>query len=70
MAVATAVQSVCETTFTLREFVAEGGERLRMEVVVGGAVLTEEYAKRIGADKYSPDAMAIVKFATEVYHKN
>ncbi len=41
-----------------------------VKVVVGGAVLTEEYAKRIGADKYSPDAMAIVKFATEVYHKN
>lgn len=39
---ATAVQSVCETTFTLREFVAEGGERLRMEVVVGGAGLSHE----------------------------
>lgn len=31
--------------------------------VVGGAVLTEEYAKRIGADKYAADAMATVRYA-------
>ena len=39
---ATEGQNVCETTFTLREFVAEGGDRLRMEVVVGGAGLSHE----------------------------
>ncbi len=33
------------------------------KVVVGGAVLTEEYAKSIGADKYSADAMETVRFA-------
>jgi len=32
-------------------------------VIVGGAVLTEEYAARIGADAYAPDAMAAVRFA-------
>ena len=41
-----------------------------VKVVVGGAVLTEEYSARIGADKYAPDAMATVRYATEVYQKN
>ena len=34
--------------------------------VVGGAVLTEDYAARIGADKYAKDAMATVRYAEEV----
>lgn len=33
------------------------------KVVVGGAVLTEEYAQKIGADKYSADAMETVRYA-------
>ena len=33
------------------------------KVVVGGAVLTEEYAEKIGADKYAADAMATVRYA-------
>ena len=33
------------------------------KTVVGGAVLTEEYAKMIGADKYAKDAMETVRFA-------
>ncbi len=36
------------------------------KVVVGGAVLTEEYAARIGADKYAGDAMTTVRYAEEV----
>lgn len=36
------------------------------KVVVGGAVLTEEYAKLIGADKYARDAMEAVRYAEEV----
>ena len=36
-------------------------------VMVGGAVLTEDYAKRIGADFYCKDALADVRFAAEVY---
>lgn len=36
-------------------------------VMVGGAVLTEEYAKIIGADAYGKDAMAAVRFAQTVY---
>ncbi len=33
------------------------------KVVVGGAVLNEEYAAMIGADKYSADAMETVRYA-------
>lgn len=32
-------------------------------VVVGGAVLTQEYADKIGADKYARDAMETVRYA-------
>ncbi len=31
-------------------------------VIVGGAVITEEYAKKIGADAYAADAMAAVRY--------
>ncbi len=33
------------------------------KTVVGGAVLTEEYAAKIGADKYAKDAMETVRYA-------
>ena len=36
------------------------------KVVVGGAVLTQDYADRIGADKYAKDAMEAVRYADEV----
>ena len=35
------------------------------KVVVGGAVLTKDYADKIGADKYAKDAMEAVRFAQE-----
>lgn len=36
-------------------------------VMVGGAVLTEEYARSIGADYYSPDAMGAVRIAEKIF---
>ncbi len=36
-------------------------------VMVGGAVLTQEYADMIGADHYAKDAMATVRYADEVF---
>ena len=36
------------------------------KVMVGGAVLTQEYADRIGADKYAKDAMSSVRYAEEI----
>ncbi|MBQ7789542.1 MAG: homocysteine S-methyltransferase family protein [Clostridia bacterium] len=38
-----------------------------VKVMVGGAVLTEEYANMIGADKYGKDAMDSVRYAQEFY---
>ena len=35
------------------------------KTVVGGAVLTQEYADKIGADKYAKDAMEAVRYAEE-----
>ena len=36
------------------------------KTVVGGAVLTQEYADKIGADKYAKDAMETVRYAEEI----
>ena len=35
--------------------------------MVGGAVLTEDYARDIGADYYCKDASADVKIAKEIF---
>ena len=37
--------------------------------MVGGAVLNPEYAKMIGADNYSKDAMEAVKYAKQIFNK-
>ncbi len=38
----------------------------KTKIMVGGAVLTPEYAERIGADFYGSDAMEAVKFANTI----
>lgn len=48
---------------TIRQLRAAG---LECKVVVGGAVITGDYAASIGADRYAPDAMATVHYAQEV----
>ncbi len=40
------------------------------KVVVGGAVLTQEYADMIKADKYAKDAMETVRYAQEVFKES
>lgn len=57
----TTVPSMEETIRLLRQK-APG-----VRVMVGGAVLTEEYAKTIGADAYCRDAMASVNYAGKVF---
>lgn len=59
----TTVPSMEETIKLIRET----GEDIK--VMVGGAVLTEEYAQMIGADRYSPDAMDAVRYAKLHYEK-
>lgn len=53
----TTVPAMEETIKLLRESCPE------TKVVVGGAVLTQEYADMIGADKYAKDAMETVRYA-------
>ena len=42
-------------------------EKIPCRVMVGGAVLTEEYAKMVGADYYAKDAQQSVKIADSVF---
>ena len=59
----TTVPSMEETIKLLHE------EGVDTKVVVGGAVLTQEYADMIGADKYAKDAMETVRYAEELFAK-
>ena len=40
---------------------------LDCQVVVGGAVITQDYADSIGADHYAPDAMDAVHYAQTIF---
>ena len=57
----TTVVSMEETIKLLRE------KKPDTKVVVGGAVMTQEYADQIGADFYAKDAMATVRCADEIF---
>jgi len=59
----TTVVSMEKTIQRIRE------EGLPVRVMVGGAVLTGEYARTIGADYYAKDAMHSVSIAKEVFGK-
>lgn len=56
----TTVASMKDTISLLRAEVPQ------CKIMVGGAVLTQEYADRIGADFYGPDAMASVRYASQL----
>ncbi len=47
----------------LIETLEEAGLRDKVKVMVGGAPLTDGYAKEVGADGYAPDASRAVKLA-------
>lgn len=53
----TTVPAMEETILLLHENAPQ------VKIVVGGAVLNKEYAEKIGADAYSPDAMETVRYA-------
>jgi 5-methyltetrahydrofolate--homocysteine methyltransferase len=48
------------------ESLVEAGVRKSVKVMVGGAPLTEKFAKDIGADGYAPDAASAVEKAREL----
>lgn len=57
----TTVPSMAETISLLKE------RAPWCKVVVGGAVMNAEYAKKIGADFYAKDALETVRFAEKVF---
>ena len=57
----TTVDAMEETIKLLR------AECPNVKIMVGGAVMTKEYADSIGADSYSKDAMGAVKYAEELF---
>ncbi len=52
----TTMKSMEKTVRTLKQ----GGPGEQVKVIVGGAPITPEFARRIGADAYAPDAAAAV----------
>ena len=57
----TTVPSMEETIRILKDKLPD------VKIIVGGAVLTQDYANKIGADYYAPDAMYSVNCAKEYY---
>jgi 5-methyltetrahydrofolate--homocysteine methyltransferase len=45
------------------EALQQAGLRDRVKVIIGGAPVTQEYADKIGADGYAPDAASATKLA-------
>lgn len=58
----TTLKSMEETIMAVKEAAPD------CKVMVGGAVLTADYAEKIGADYYCKDAMKSVEAAQEVFH--
>lgn len=56
--------TVRNMTVTIEKLRAAGAD---CKVIVGGAVLNEEYAKLVGADYYAKDAAETVRIAAEVF---
>lgn len=47
------------------EAATAAGIRDKVKIMIGGAPITEEYCKQIGADKYTPDAVAAANEAVK-----
>ena len=63
----TTVANMEDTIKLLREKLGAVGKTCK--IMVGGAVLTADYASQIGADYYAKDAMVSVAIAKEVFGK-
>lgn len=63
-----ALSALMTTTMLEMEYVIRlvKEEGLRAKIIIGGAVITQDYANEIGADGYSEDANTAVKLAYEL----
>ena len=57
------------TVAAMEETIKALRKEVECKVVVGGAVLTEEYARAIGADWYASSAVSAVNFVNEYFEK-
>lgn len=66
------LSALLTTTMVEMKTVAEliRREGLKVKLMVGGAVVTESYAREIGADGYSPDAYEAVKLAKRLVRES
>ena len=62
-------------TTTMREMkstleaIQEAGLRKQVKAIIGGAPVTDRYAKEIGADGYAPDAASAVDLVKSLIAK-
>ena len=57
------------TVAAMEETIKALRKEVECKVVVGGAVLTEEYAQNIGADHYASSAVSAVNYVNDVFEK-
>jgi methanogenic corrinoid protein MtbC1 len=50
----------------LIDSITEAGLREKVQVMIGGAPVTQDFAKEIGADGYADDAIAAVNVARKL----
>lgn len=65
-----ALSALMTTTMQeMRKVIAYAKEQqAEAKVIIGGAVITPEYAEEIGADGYSKDAAEAVKLTKHILH--
>ncbi|MGB5843072.1 MAG: corrinoid protein [Anaerolineales bacterium] len=62
-ALLTTTMPMMETTI---KAISEAGLRSRVKIMIGGAPITKEYADKIGADGFAPDASQATKLAIDL----
>lgn len=55
------------TVASMEDTISELRKNTDTKILVGGAVMTKEYADAIGADGYAPDAVAAVDYANKIF---
>lgn len=62
-ALLTTTMPMMETTI---QAISEAGLRSRVKIMIGGAPITKEYADKVGADGFAPDASQATKLAIDL----
>jgi len=57
------------TVAAMEDTISALRQKTDTKILVGGAVMTKDYADTIGADGYAPDAVAAVDYANHIFSK-